>query len=67
MLKSKTAALEVPEFVTVALDHASQVVTDPTAIVAAVQVSPLSHCGIVKLNTAALEVQLLVTLASVQG
>ena len=36
-------------------------------MVAAVHVSPFSHCGIVKSKTAALEVQLFTTLADVQG
>jgi hypothetical protein len=57
-------------FLTKVLDfifHAGNVDVVPTAIVAAVQVSHFSHCGIVKSNIAALLVHELVTLASVPG
>lgn len=71
--KSNIAAPEVPELVTLALVHGFHVVVLHTVIVAASQVFPLSplshfcHSGITKSNTAALLVQLLVTLAAVQG
>ena len=66
-MKSNTAALLVPELVTLAEVQAHHVVVLHTVIVAAVPVSHFSHFGIVKSNTAAAEVQELVTLASVHG
>lgn len=75
-MKSSIAALLVQLFVTLALVHATHVVVLPTVIVAASPVShlsPWSHwspfapLGIVKFNTAAADVQELVTLALVQG
>lgn len=42
IVKSRTAALDVQEFVTLAELHAAQVVVDHTVIVAAVPVSPFS-------------------------
>jgi hypothetical protein len=70
IVKSNTAAEEVPELVTVADVHASHVVVDHTVIVAAVPVDPVSPfapLGIVKLNTAAPLVHELVTDALVPG
>jgi hypothetical protein len=79
MVKSKTAAPDVPELVTEADEPGAPVVVVPAAIVAAVPglpvapvapvlpVSPLSPRGIVKSKTAAEEVPVLVTLADDPG
>ena len=73
IVKLKTAAELVPEFVTVASLPSAPVVTVPTDMVAAAPalpvspLSPLSPLGIVKLSTAALDVPALVTLALVPG
>lgn len=70
IVKSRTAALLVQLFTTLALVPASQVVVLHTLIVAALQVDHVSHLsplGIVKLNTAAELVQELVTDAEVQA
>src|SRR5574337_2168462 len=64
--KSKVAAFDEPEFVTVALEPAAPVETVPTAIVAAAPSLPLvpaSPLGIVKLNVAAELVPELLTAA----
>ena len=72
-MKSNTAALDVQLLVTLALLPAAQVVVLPTVIVAAAQSSPssqgshLAHCGIVKSNIAADDVQELTTLALLHG
>lgn len=69
MVKLKTAAEDVPELETVALEPAAPVVVVPTATVAAAPDGPLppwgpaAPCGIVKLKTAAEEVPELVTVA----
>ena len=77
MAKSRMAALDVPEFVTVALEPAGSVVTVPTVIVAAfpsaplvpfvpaAPVAPVAPRGMAKLSTTALEVPELVTAALV--
>lgn len=77
IVKLKVAALDDPEFVTVAEDPAAPVVTVPTAMVAAAPslpslpaapvapVAPVSPFGIVKLNVAALDVPEFVTEALV--
>ena len=74
--KLRIAALLVPTFVTVAELPGERVVVVQTVIVAAAPSvpsvqschgSPLAPLGIVKLNTAALDVPELVTLALVQG
>ena len=73
IVKLNTAALLVPELVTLALVPAAHVDVVPTAIVAAAQSLPsaqslpATHSGIVKLNTAALDVPELVTVALEPG
>src|SRR4029077_13652907 len=79
IVKLKVAALEDPEFVTLALLPCRPVVVVPTAMVAAapgvpalpcapvVPVAPTSPRGIEKSKTAALEFPLLVTVAEVPG
>ena len=71
--KLSTAADEVPLLVTVASSQASNVVVVPTVIVAASQSVPscpsvqATHSGMLKFNTAAVDVQELVTVAELQG
>ena len=65
--KLKTAALEVPELVTVAELHGDNVDVVHAVIVAAAQSVQAVHCGILKSNTAAVDVQELVTVAELQG
>ena len=71
--KFNTAALLVHTFVTVAELHGDNVVVVQTVIVAAAQSFQsahgvqATHCGIVKSNTAALDVQLFTTVAELQA
>src|SRR5690625_4516229 len=73
IVKSNTAADDVPEFVTLAFVPGAPVVVVPAAMVAAapsapsVPAAPTSPRGIVNLNDAALDVPTLVTLALVPG
>ena len=64
MPKLNTAALELPELVTVADDPGDKVVVVPAVIVAALPVAP---CGIPKLNTAAEDDPELLTVADAPG
>jgi hypothetical protein len=63
MVKLKTAAEDVPEFVTIAEESAAPVVVEPTVMVAAVPVSPLTPCGMPKSKTALVDVPTLLTVA----
>jgi hypothetical protein len=73
MVKSKTAAEEVPELATLADDPAAPVDVLPTEMVAAVPVAPVAPVapvrpeGMPKLKTAALEVPTFVTVAEEPG
>jgi hypothetical protein len=66
-VKSKIAALAVPEFTTDADVPGAPVVVDPTVTVAPGPVAPVSPCGIAKSRIAALAEPTLVTDAESPG
>lgn len=66
-VKLNTAADDVPELVTLALEPGAPVVVVPTATVAALPFVPGLPRGMVKFSTAAIDVPTLVTDAGVLG